>query len=139
MRKALMESFHCVFFPPSIFTMIVYRRSRQNRQPSLCFVCADWRTRSLQILLYQPFNLGLFTHGLNISPLHSGHLPIKKCGSGVVEVIDRGVKPSGDISLEVKLVVEFSPQRSSSPHQPARCHDKARCPEVICVKKKKKG
>lgn len=51
-----------------IVNMIAYRRCRQTRQLSLYFVCTESHTRSLQILLNLPFNLGLFTHGLNLFP-----------------------------------------------------------------------
>lgn len=91
--KKIREIHSLCFYFRIFFNVIAYRHCRQTRQLSLCFVCTDSHTWSLRILLYLPFNLGLFTHGLNIAPLQSGHLPIKKKSAiRAVEVIDRGEK-----------------------------------------------
>lgn len=90
-NKNVWKSIHYVFVLIVFFFLNMIGCGR-TRQLSSRFVCADLHTRSLKILLYLPFNLGLFTRGLNISPLRSGHLPIKKCASRAVEVIYRGVE-----------------------------------------------
>lgn len=92
-RKKSMRSIHYVF-------VLLYRLTWLPSGIAgrvVIFPCAlfDSHTWSLQILLWLPFNLGLFTHGLNISPLQSGHLHLtttKKSTSRAVEVIDRGVE-----------------------------------------------
>lgn len=101
---------------------MVFRRSEETRQ--LCFPCALfelWLSITAKFRLHLLYNLDLFTRGFEYfrSPFY---LKMSLW------------KASGDILL---AVFKFSPQRSSGPHQPARCHDKARCPEVICVKRKR--